>query len=102
MLRHKLITLILVIGTYSFTFAQEIDSTRLLQHVEKLASDNWSGRKPNSDGHLQAQTYVLQELSTLEGVQPLFPEYVQRFTFFNPREQKNYDQVANIVAFLSR
>lgn len=100
MLQHKLITLILVIGTYSFSFAQEIDSVRLLQHVERLASDNWSGRRPHRDGHLQAQNYVLQELSSLEGVQPLFPEYVQHFNFFHTREQKNYDQVANIVAFV--
>lgn len=97
---RKLITLILVLATYGGSFGQEINSAKLLKHLEYLSSDALQGRKPLSSGSLMAQNYLLESLTTLNGVAPLYPDFIQRFTFENPREKKNYAGAANVVAFL--
>jgi hypothetical protein len=98
-LLRKLITIILVLATYGSSFGQEINSTKLLKHLEYLSSDALQGRKPLSQGSLMAQKYLLESLTTLEGVAPLYPDFIQRFSFDNAREKKEYAGAANIVAY---
>lgn len=97
---RKLITIILVLASFGSSFGQEINSAKLLKHLEYLSSDALQGRKPLSPGSLLAQNYLLDALTTLDGVAPLYPDFIQRFSFDNPREKKNYSGAANIVAFL--
>lgn len=99
-LPYKLIILILLLGTHLSTFGQEIDAKKLIKHIEYLSSDELAGRKPQSEGSIKAQTYILKELTGLELVEPLYPDFIQQFTFSNPREQKTYDKAANLVAFI--
>lgn len=99
-LPYKLIILILLLGTHLSTFGQEIDAKKLIRHIEYLSSDELAGRKPQSEGSIKAQTYILKELTGLELVEPLYPDFIQQFTFSNPREQKTYDKAANLVAFI--
>jgi Zn-dependent M28 family amino/carboxypeptidase len=96
----KLITIVLVLSIKFNSFAQEINSKKLIQHIEYLSSDALAGRKPLSEGSKMAQQYLLQELTTLKLVEPLYPDFIQRFSFLNPREQKSYPDAANIVAFI--
>jgi len=97
---YKLIILILLLGTPLSTFGQEIDAKKLIRHIEYLSSDELAGRKPQSEGSIKAQTYILKELTGLDLVEPLYPDFIQEFTFSNPREQKTYDKAANLVAFI--
>ena len=97
---HKLIILILLLGIHLSGFSQEIDANKLIQHIEYLSSDALAGRKPQSEGSINAQNYILKELSSLDLVEPLYPDFIQRFSFTNPREQKTYDHAANLVAFI--
>jgi Zn-dependent M28 family amino/carboxypeptidase len=97
---YKLITLILVLGIQVSSFGQEIDSKKLIRHLEYLASDELAGRKPMSEGSIKAQKYILKELTNLKLVEPLYPDFIQRFSFSNQREQKTYDNAANLVAFI--
>lgn len=97
---HKLITLILLLGIQWSAFSQEIDKQKLIKHIEYLSSDALAGRKPLSEGNIKAQDYILKELTGLDLVEPLYPDFIQRFSFTNPREQKTYDNAANLVAFI--
>lgn len=97
---YKLIILILLLGIQLSGFSQEIDANKLIQHIEYLSSDALAGRKPQSEGSINAQNYILKELSSLDLVEPLYPDFIQRFSFTNPREQKTYDHAANLVAFI--
>lgn len=96
----KLITLVLVVSIQSNSFAQEINSKKLIEHIEYLSSDALAGRKPLSEGSKMAQQYLLQQLSTLDLVEPLYPDFIQQFSFMNQRDQKTYHDAANIVAFI--
>lgn len=97
---HKLITLILVHFISFGSFAQEINSEKLINHLKYLSSDELAGRKPLSEGSLKARKYILDELTGLNLVEPLYPDFLQKFSFTNQREQKTYDDAANIVAFI--
>ena len=97
---YKLITLILVLGIHFSSFSQEIDAKKLIQHIAYLSSDELAGRKPLSEGNLKAQKYILNELTNLDLVEPLYPDFVQRFSFTDQREQKSYEDAANLVAFI--
>lgn len=97
---HKLIILILLLGIQWRAFSQEIDAKKLIQHIEYLSSDELAGRKPQSEGSIKAQEYILKHLTDLNLVEPLYPDFIQRFSFTNPREQKTYDNAANLVAFI--
>lgn len=81
------------------SFAQSIDSKDLLKHLEFLSSDALAGRKPLSAGSMEARTYILNELTNLENVQALYPDFIQLFSFTG-RNQANYEDAANLVAFI--
>ena len=99
-LQRKLITIILVLVSFSVSFAQEIDGNKLLKHLEYLSSDGLEGRKPLSKGSDLAQKYILQQLTTLDLVAPLYPDFIQKFSFEDRRTKKMLVDVANIVAFI--
>ena len=99
--RYKKILFFLIFSSLvNLSFAQSIDSKKLLKHIEYLSSDELAGRKPLSEGNLKAQKYILDELTSNENVQALYPDYIQRFSFFSKRELKNYEDAANLVAFI--
>ncbi|MBC6365543.1 M28 family peptidase [Algoriphagus sp. AK58] len=97
---NKLFTVILFLGISCFTFAQEINSQKLIRHIEYLSSDELAGRKPLSEGNLKARKYILEELISMDLVEPLYPDFLQKFSFTNQREQKTYTDAANVVAFI--
>jgi hypothetical protein len=82
------------------SFAQSLDSEKLLNHIKYLSSDELAGRKPLSEGNLKARTYILNELTSYKNVQALYPDFIQRFSFVNKRENKTYEDAANLVAFI--
>jgi Zn-dependent M28 family amino/carboxypeptidase len=99
-LQRKLGTIILVLASFTGTFAQEIDGKKLLSHLEYLSSDALEGRKPLSKGSDMAQKYILKELTGLDLVEPLYPDFIQKFSFEDRRTKKMLVDAANIVAFI--
>lgn len=99
-LQRKLGTIILVLAAYVGSFAQEIDGNKLLRHLEYLSSDTLEGRKPLSKGSIMAQNYLLMELSSLPLVAPLYPDFIQPFSFEDRRSKKMVFDARNIVAFI--
>ncbi len=99
-LQRKLGTIILVLAAYVGSFAQEIDGNKLLRHLEYLSSDTLEGRKPLSKGSTMAQNYLLMELSSLPLVAPLYPDFIQPFSFEDRRSKKMVVDARNIVAFI--
>ena len=99
-LQRKLGTIILVLAAYVGSFAQEIDGNKLLRHLEYLSSDTLEGRKPLSKGSTMAQNYLLMELSSLPLVAPLYPDFIQPFSFEDRRFKKMVVDARNIVAFI--
>jgi hypothetical protein len=97
----KKIIFLLICSIYpSLTFSQSIDGGKLLKHIEYLSSDELAGRKPLSEGSIAARKYILDELTGYENVEPLYPDYIQFFSFTNGRDLKKYDDAANLVAFI--
>ncbi|WP_111672673.1 M28 family peptidase [Algoriphagus litoralis] len=93
--------LLLLFGFHSsFLFSQSIDSKKLLQHIEFLSSDELAGRKPLSEGSFAARRYILEELTSYPNVEPLYPDFTQRFSFVSGRDLKKYEDAANLVAFI--
>lgn len=99
-LQRKLGTIILVLASFTGSFAQEIDGKKLLAHLEYLSSDALEGRKPLSKGSDMAQKYLLKELTSLDLVEPLYPDFIQKFSFEDRRTKKMLVDAANIVAFI--
>jgi hypothetical protein len=99
-LQRKLGTIILVLAAYVGSFAQEIDGNKLLRHLEYLSSDPLEGRKSLSKGSTMAQNYLLMELSSLPLVAPLYPDFIQPFSFEDRRSKKMVVDARNIVAFI--
>ncbi len=73
-----------------------IDSTRLLQNLEELASDKYAGRATQSKGNELAQAYLIQQLKAME-VTPIDSVYQVPFTFWNWMK-KEKTEGENIVA----
>ncbi len=70
------------------------DEIKLLQHLNVLSSDQFSGRKFSSQGSLQAQSYLVSVLENLN-VPPFNNQYLHAFTksgFFQSK------QGANVIA----
>jgi hypothetical protein len=97
LIRHLFLFICLLIS--NFSISQSLDSQRLLNHLEFLSSDALAGRKPLSDGNMEARKYILNEFTQLENVQALYPDFIQRFSF-TTRNQTNYEDAANLVAFI--
>ena len=99
-LPRKLGTIILVLASFTGLYAQEIDGSKLLRHLEYLSSDALEGRKPLSKGSCMAQKYILTELTSLNLVEPLYPDFIQKFSFEDRRSKKMVVDASNIVAFI--
>ena len=99
-LQRKLLTIILVLASFVGLNAQEIDGSKLLRHLEYLSSDALEGRKPLSKGSSMAQKYILKELTSLDLVEPLYPDFIQKFSFEDRRSKKMVVNASNIVAFI--
>lgn len=80
--------------------AQQINSEKLLQHLQFLSSDGLQGRETLSEGNLKAQTYILQHLTGLDLVEPIYPDFTQRFSYQNPRQGTLVEDAMNIIAFI--
>lgn len=83
----------------TFSFSQSVNSEKLLKHIEFLSSDELLGRKPLSEGSMTAQKYILDELTGNDLVEPLYPDYIQRFSFTG-RNKVSYEDAANLVGFI--
>ena len=99
-LQRKLLTIILVLTSFGGLYSQEIDGNKLLRHLEYLSSDALEGRKPLSKGSSMAQKYILKELTSLDLVEPLYPDFIQKFSFEDRRSKKMVVDASNIVAFI--
>lgn len=99
-LQRKLATIILVLASFTCSFAQEIDGNKLLRHLEYLSSDALEGRKPLSKGSSMAQKYILSELTSLNSVESLYPDFIQKFSLEDRRSKKMVEGASNIVAFI--
>lgn len=95
----RLVLSLLAIVVSHTSFSQNINSEDLLKHLKFLSSDELAGRKPLSNGSLEARKYILNELTNLENVQTLYPDFIQRFSF-SGRNQTKYEDAANLVAFI--
>jgi Zn-dependent M28 family amino/carboxypeptidase len=96
---NKHVFLFICLLVSNFSFSQSIDSKELLKHLEYLSSDALAGRKPLSEGSMEARKYILNELTSLENVQALYPDFIQRFSF-TARNLTKYEDAANLVAFI--
>lgn len=97
----KKILLLLVFSFCTvFSFAQSIDSEKLLKHIEYLSSDELAGRKPLSEGSFAARKYILDELTSYPTIEALYPDFTQLFSFVSGRDLKKYEDAANLVAFI--
>lgn len=94
--------LLLLVFSYCtvFSFAQSIDSEKLLKHIEYLSSDELAGRKPLSEGSFAARKYILDELTSYPTIEALYPDFTQLFSFVSGRDLKKYEDAANLVAFI--
>lgn len=89
----------LALLTSTFSFSQSINSEKLLKHIEFLSSDQLAGRKPLSEGSMEARKYILGELTSYDKVEPLYPDFTQTFSFTG-RNRVKYEDAANLVAFI--
>ncbi len=93
------IFLFLVYFIPAIVSAQQIDSKKLLQDIEYLASDDLKGRKPLSEGSLKAREYIKNRFKEL-GLSSQYEDFTQFFDFENKSEGKTYANAANIVGFV--
>lgn len=49
---------------------------------------------------MEARTYILNELTSNDKVQALYPDFTQQFSFSTGRDKKQYEDAANLVAFI--
>ncbi len=96
----KNLFLILCFSYSILSNAQQVDSNKLLKHIEFLSSDALAGRKPLSEGSLEARKYILREMTSYPTVEALYPDFTQLFSFSGGRDLKKYQDAANLVAFI--
>lgn len=81
-------------------FAQDLSQKSLLDHLEFLAADALQGRKTLSEGNLKARAYIQSYFESLENIESPYPDFLQYFSFRNTREDKVYNDAANVIAFI--
>ena len=81
-------------------FSQKIDGDQLLKHLEYLSSDQLAGRSTLTEGSLEARKYILENLTSLDLIEPLYPDYLQYFSFENTRRKQVMVDAANIVGMI--
>lgn len=84
----------------SLTFSQQINSDHLLQHIKFLSSDQLQGRSTLTQGNTQAREYILENMTTLDKMEPLYPDFIQYFTFENTRKKTTFKDAVNVVGLI--
>ena len=74
----------------------DIESTELFKHLEKLSSKQMMGRKTGTKGNQRARQYIIEELKAAN-VHPFDKTFEQEFSFVS--KNKEY-RAANIVGVL--
>jgi len=83
---NRLITFVFL--TISLNVAsQEIDSIRLLQNLQTLSSDEYSGRGTEQAGGELARTYLIDQFQKI-GLEPFDEEYMVPIKFWNWMSKK--------------
>ncbi len=95
---NRLIAVVLVLATclpLPWTNADEPDASRLRQHVTKLASSEFQGRR--EAGAIKARSYLIDEFTKL-GLQPLFGgSFTQNVTGKGPEDVIGVNLGARII-----
>lgn len=68
--------------------AQQLDSATLIQDIRTLASTEFAGRKPGTEGHQKALQYITQRFAKL-GLPHYGDSYIDSFTFRNEELGQN-------------
>ncbi|GHF92376.1 M20/M25/M40 family metallo-hydrolase [Thalassotalea marina] len=71
----------------------KIDNSKLLGHLKLLASDEFAGRAPQTNGSLLSQQYIISQLTEI-GISPLNNNFQQKFFYRHISETK---QGTNII-----
>lgn len=83
----------------SVGFTQSIDAKKLLADLEFLSADELKGRKTLSEGSIKAKKHIQSEFQRI-GLKTQYKDYLQLFSFDNRRENKRYEDAANVIGFL--
>ena len=80
------------IFTFCFSFYShgDLNKKQVLQDVKILASDEFAGRKPLSEGHTKAQEYIIEQYRLMQ-LAEYFPGYKQSFGI-----QKGWSEVKGV------
>ncbi len=68
--------------------AQQLDSATLIQDIRTLASPEFAGRKPGTEGHQKAANYIVQRFESL-GLNHYGTCYIDTFTLRNDEVGQN-------------
>ena len=87
-----LATLLFVASTPSMT----LDKHTLLSDLKRLSSDEMAGRKPGTEGHKRAQSFIIERYQKL-GLKAFDQDYRQHFSY-----RKNFkdNPGVNLIAYL--
>jgi hypothetical protein len=84
-------------GTAQTVRADALSMERVKAHVDLLASDDFAGRTPGSDGHAAARDYILAELLDL-GLSPIgAADYTHEFPLSLDGERYTLDATGAVV-----
>lgn len=73
-----------------------LEPNKLLQHLKKLSSDTFQGRKTSTKHNIQAQQYIIEQL-TQYSVQPFKGKFTHPFKYSSSFGEK---KGSNVVAFI--
>ncbi len=79
--------------------AIEVDRELLLNDIETLASDEFGGRYPGTEGSVMVQDLIIERLESL-GIQPKGEDFRHLFDHTNPRTGKEYKDAVNIIGWI--
>jgi len=77
-IKHYFVVLLLLLGGSFGSCAQTVYRETLLSDIKTLSSKEFGGRKPGTDGHNKAQTYITSRFSALQ-LKGFNPDYIHTF-----------------------
>ncbi|HLU90920.1 MAG TPA: M28 family peptidase [Cyclobacteriaceae bacterium] len=95
----KAFALLLYITLPFVLYSQEVQKDVLLKDIRFLSSPQLEGRKPFTQGNLQAREYIKHRFDSL-GLSSQFREYTQFFNIPEQGPEKPGGQGANVVGFI--
>lgn len=100
MIVRKFLFFLFLLTSTCLLVAQGIDRKTLLQDIQYLASDELAGRKPLTEGNLQAAEYIKKRFTQL-GLTSQYKNYTQSFELYADRgEGEIVGKGSNIVGFI--